>query len=372
MIDEATAVQEAPVRADVYVPPENTTAKVEQQAAVRNDVLTFLSSRSGFSQDEVAAGLGDWISGQLGMQPAEVIDKHFVAGDQAALNLLANYKRLKERNIPDAEAVFWRELLEKRYQTDPAFRDYIETVSKGKFKEILSSDATASVERHLKTYDSGDPVDFGGSLEADKKQLILRDAGSPEAAAANIEKVDAGLEAALEIGQKIRAEGYVPVYRFLFFADPAKKAAVMEQYQGGADFQAQYAETPIEGLTLQDIAAHSEAKAQNSPLDSWTFVPPNSKWRFGQGKLGRVPALVMISKVKKEDTLAVRRYGSSFGSKEEYTFFDTTDQAKESVSDTTALTELQAAGKKGVFLPNEGEITLWGTHTNEGLIDLGP
>lgn len=353
--------------------PETSTesAQVKEEISNADRVVNYFSQRSGLTPEEVKQALGPWIGSQLNMDPEQVLPQHIHPQDSWYQGLLSNFERYNKYNPLNGRVFFWRDLLLHRYNNQPEFKQYVETISNGRFKEIFTSDAVLLLKPNLELYDSEKPASFETTLTDEDKERILQDVGTPEQAAENIEKAQHGLEEALRIGKELRAQGYVPIFRYLFFRDNLEaKKAFIDQYKDQQNFLPQH-NTSLDGLTLKDISRHTDAKSPNSPLDSWTYVAPNADWSYGTNKLARVPAVLLVSKVKLEDTLKMKRFGGLYGPEED-TFYQSLDDSGTQLNEKTTLAELAAQGKKGVFVTNEAEITMWGPQPKEALIDLGP
>lgn len=346
--------------------------KKEQHLSTRDQVISFFSEKSGVPPEDVEHALGEWIVGQLDTLPDQAILQHYQDTDPTGQRLVDDFHKYQMVAPTDAQALFWRDLCTKRYTTDPNFKTYVDTVSGGNFKDVLTTNAAALLKEYLQLYNSDSKPSFAKALDDETKQRIINDAGSPENAAARIQHVQEGLEQAFKQGAELFTQGYIPVYRLLFFSDEEKKKDFMDQYLNGEDFQPQNHETALDAYSLHSVEDHTQAKHEGSPLDSWTYVPPNAEWRFGQKKLARVPAVMLMSKIAMKDTLYAKRFGGVANVAEEWNYIDADDAGKTNLSDSTSLKELQSKGKKGVFVPNEGEITMWGPQSNDGLIDLGP
>ncbi|MCA9373391.1 hypothetical protein KC921_04840 [Candidatus Woesebacteria bacterium] len=333
-------------------------------------VVSFFSEMSGLGEEQINKSLGDWMLQQVVKTPENVIHEHFAQGDPRGQQLLNQYSFYKQKIPEKARALFFRDLLTFRYQSDPAFKQYFDTLSGGSLKEVLSVNSKALVMRELQQYEDGPEPNFPDSLGDAERCMIIQSAGSPETAAAQILHVQEGLNDALRISKELFSTGRIPIFRILFFSEPLKKNEFLAENTQAQQFMPQNPNTDISTYSLQDVIRHTDAKREGSPLDSWTFAPPNSDWRFGLKKLARVPAVLMISEVDPGEMLYSKRFGGFQDGIEDHTMFD---YVSDSVIETGApLDSLSRSGKSGVFMPNEAEATMWGPLKNCGLIDLGP
>lgn len=332
---------------------------------LRDQILADFAVDSGLTPEECRTALGPFYN-QLDAAPETIAAKNLPGEPAVANDLYQDYLRILKFNPSAAPKFLWRQVLMYKYETNAQFKTWIDTKTNGSFKDILTLDALSIAQDRLKQYESTKPATIK-DVDHKTQEGILR--------------AQAGLQEALEIGRRIRSEGYIPIYRYLFFSSDAtsdsgvKKQALLQRYQQGDEtFKPKNEDFEISTETVRDLSKHTDAKPlTGSPFDSWTYEPPNSSATYMASHFGRTPALMLVSKVKPEELIVMRRYGGSraHNYKEEDTFYDPTED-KKPLAETTTVAELTAKGKRGAIAANEYEITLWGPQPNEGIIDLGP
>ena len=179
----------------------------------------------------------------------------------------------------------------------------------------------------------------------------------------------------MEIGSQLRAAGKIPLFRTLFFADELAKADFLQKMADASSISPLHIEKSLSDFNLTDVQRHTSSRGVESPIESWTYLPPNGGWRYGQSRIGRLPAVMLISDVSPTEVMGTRRLLNESGgdTDEQVKFYgDVTCQPNKEVSPNLDLESLINSEFKGSVMTNEGKFSTWSTLPLHGVLDLGP
>lgn len=348
------------------------TAAVLEQESPKTHILNYFVERSGLPLAEIERRLGSIT--ELMDKPLEDAIPLFI--DPANTETIATFKHnneLVQKYSPtpnEALAVGWRDLLtyklignglEVKPEDEPLF-------------EVVANNGLANINMSQKEYyqDNWEFKPFSTDMEQTMQQ-IQKTLKPGESMEQRLTFIQGQLEKARKLGLEIITKGEIPLLRTLFFEEPEQIDNFLTYYSHLEAFQPKHPEMELENRTLRDVIQHTEARPlSGSPLDSWTYAAPNSRWFFGHSILAEGQAVMMVTGVKKEDLLWTRMASSYRLTGELWRTYEEAKPDAAEISKDTKLTDLAKKGKRGMLMCNEGEATLWGPQVKVGLIDFRP
>jgi hypothetical protein len=353
---------------DITVDQGIVKTNIENVSSATQTIVHFFSEQSGMSVSEVMSSLGG-LSQYFDMPFEEALDIlipiETEQDQRAKLAYLDFYKRGHVK-IPETQKlpILWRDVFTYAFLVKPGFQamhERLRDVIAGNAYSRMMKSYKLLIEQSPQIQDVVEKNDHLARELRDDKQEIRRRA----------ELVQKSFEQAREVCLEIYKRGNYPILRTITMKTDEQKDAFIQNHPVGSIFIPQ-GTIPLETLTLNDVASHTQARTGQQPLESWTYLTPSSPWRYGQAWFGRTSMILLVSEVTPQELIWGQVLNGARAPREEWSFKISSDKEAITVSNSTSLAQVKKDGKKAAAVPTEGEVTVWSPLQILGIFDLGP